>query len=102
MVFATVNHYRYLAQQSFGVREPRDYKSKFGGSPEVTALTWNLFCDDAHQYGELHHLLWALMLLKIYAKEAVLAGMAHVCRTTYRFWTWLMIKAVAGGRGHIM
>ena len=46
-------------------------------------------------YAKPVHLLWALMLIKIYATEDVLSGIAGVTEKTYRKWAWKFIKAVS-------
>ena len=80
--------------------DTRDFHTMFGSSPEICSLCWNLL--DIPPRGEPKHLLWALMLLKTYAKEKVLASLAQVDRRTYRHWAWLFIRRVAGLRPHIV
>jgi hypothetical protein len=41
------------------------------------------------------HLLWALMLLKMYSTEAVLSGPCGVDEDTFRKWAWYVIEKVS-------
>lgn len=41
------------------------------------------------------HLLWALMFLKVYGTEHVLAGKIGVDEATYRNHVWTVVKAIA-------
>ena len=76
----------------------RDFNGMFGTSPEVCALTWNMLDLEQAMPGVLpKHLLWALMLMKTYAKEKTLCIIAGgVTRTTFRKWAWLIIPRIAG------
>ena len=76
----------------------RRFKAHFGATPSICAEIWEmlnpneLICPKAR----LEHLLWGLMLIKIYATEEVLAGIAGVTEKTYRKWAWTFIENVAG------
>lgn len=41
------------------------------------------------------HLLWGLMLMKVYATEDVLANIAKATEKTFRKWAWAFIDALA-------
>ena len=93
---ATPNLFRLVAQPIMAEQNGRDFQSLFGSSPEVCALTWNLL--DLAGVGagtSPKHLLWALMLLKTYAKESFLCSKVGVSRATYRHWAWLFIRRIA-------
>ena len=46
--------------------------------------------------GQPKHLLWALMLLKLYAAESVLRTLAGgVDEKTYRKWAWLYVYEIS-------
>ena len=47
------------------------------------------------QGAKAFHLLWALMFLKLYAAECVLASIAAVNEKTYRKWAWAFVDALA-------
>lgn len=86
MVFATESHFRHAARSILDSRRAtqgggaagggggrtKDFTSLFGVSPEVCALTWNLFDLDGAPNLMFKHLLWALMFMKVYAKLSVL------------------------------
>jgi hypothetical protein len=45
--------------------------------------------------GKIEHLLWALMFLKLYSKQASLCSLAGgVDKETYRTWCWRFIEAI--------
>lgn len=71
--------------------------------PVVVAYVWQLLAVDIEadpdapddKIAEPIHLLWALMLLKIYATEAVLSGPCGVDEDTFRKWAWYMTEKVS-------
>ena len=50
---------------------------------------------DPFQGAKAFHLLWALMFLKLYTAECVLASIAAVDEKSYRKWAWAFVDAVA-------
>lgn len=42
-----------------------------------------------------NHLLWALMILKVYATELVNDSLSGVHRQTFINWAWIFIRAMA-------
>ena len=42
-----------------------------------------------------HHLLWALLSLKVYAMEAVICDMCGSNRKTFQKWTKIYVKEIA-------
>ena len=85
---ASAAHFTRAGRKIMHKGDTRDFHTMFGASPEVCALCWNLMTIPAG--GLYKHLLWALMLLKIYAKEKVLASLADIDRLTYRHWAWMV------------
>jgi len=75
----------------------KKYQTVFGVTPELTVTLWEAVLSQAleEQIGgispEKQHLLWALMLLKLYSPEEVLATMANVSRNTFRTHAWNVI-----------
>ena len=96
----TPAHFTRAGLIIMGRGDSRDSQTMFGANLEVCALCWNLL--DIPPQGEPQHLLWALMLLKTYAKEKVLASLAHVDRRTYWNWAWIFIWQIAGLRPHLV
>ena len=78
----------------------RDFHSFFGASPEVCALCWNLMV--VPDGGHYKHFLWALMQIKIYAKEKVLASLAQVDRRTYRHYAWIFLRRISALKPNIV
>ena len=75
----------------------RRFKSYFGATPSICAQLWQML-DPRRQissYAKPVHLLWALMLIRVYATEEVLAGIAGVTEKTFRKWAWAFITATA-------
>lgn len=70
----------------------RDFVAMFGVTARVCAVVWNItsFDDDI----KLVHLLWALMFLKMYEKEAILSAIVGVDRKTYRDKVWRVLSGL--------
>jgi hypothetical protein len=85
----------------------RDFDSRsqahFCAEPEICADVWmRLNMDNADldapddKIAEPCHLLWALLLLKTYKTESVLAGLCGgVDEDTFRKWAWHFIEKVS-------
>lgn len=101
MTLLTTQHVWLAAKQLLQEHGGRDFNSIFGKTPEVVALTWNLL-DLGDTGAKLKHLLWALMFMKTYSKEPVLASMAKVTRKTFRKWVWIVIFRIADLSGNIV
>jgi hypothetical protein len=78
------------------------FKSHFGMPPEGVLLLSN----ELVRYRTLprgakpKHLLWALMHMKLYSKEAALAGKAGTTRKTFRGWVRKMVRATSELHGY--
>ena len=98
---ATAAHFVRAGLQIMHRRgDGRDFQTMFGATPEVCALCWNLM--NIPPKGQHKHLLWALMLMKTYAKEKVLAALADADRRTYRHWAWAFIQQISNLRPHVV
>eukprot|EP00977_Amphora_coffeiformis_P007617 scaffold1684_cov214-Amphora_coffeaeformis.AAC.1 len=87
-----------LAKSSLNVRiEDCSFRSHFGCSPDVCSILWQKI-DERMQprpRGMMpKHLLWALLFLKTYQKEDVLAGRAGTTQKTLRKWVWIIIDGI--------
>ena len=75
----------------------RKFKAYFGVTPAICADIWEMV--NPQELISVHarpvHLLWGFMLLKVYATEEVLSGIAGVTEKTFRIWAWKMIRATA-------
>lgn len=71
------------------------FRSHYGTSPGVCAILWNDIKPVLPGYLQFTHLLWALMFLKVYASESVLASKIGVVEDTYRDKIWPIVKAIA-------
>ena len=76
----------------------------FGVTPFVTAKIWQclLHHDFMPDKGTASHLLWALMLLKLYSTEEVLAGIANVTAKTFRKWSQRFVLAISQLKPHVV
>ena len=77
----------------------------FNCSPIVVLELWNMIksCVVFSGSPEIAHLLWALMFLKMYAKEATTSRLAGgVDEKTYRKWVWLFVSAIADLEGDVV
>jgi hypothetical protein len=75
----------------------RKFKANFGCSLQVASKIWILLdvLNEGPRGGQVKHMLWALMFLKVYATEEVLADKTGVHRDTYRKWVWLFVPRIA-------
>jgi hypothetical protein len=75
----------------------RNFKAYFGATPKICADIWQMINPPQHinQYARPVHLLWGLMLMKVYATEEILSGIAGVTEKTYRKWAWKFVISVS-------
>ena len=73
----------------------RSYLSHFGVDPKVTAKIWDMIKPDLPPRTKCHHLLWALMLLKVYNTENILSSWVGVSDNTFRKHAWSIIKIIS-------
>lgn len=79
------------------------WQQHFNAEPDVCLEVWNrLEVEDHWESGpddrsaEPQHLLWALLFLKTYATESVLAGMCGgVDEDTFSTWAWRFIEKIS-------
>ena len=91
-----------LAAREMGFVETRNFLSSFGCTVAVITTLWNLIDPSNICSARPKHLLWALLFLKTYAKEATLCAIAKTNRTTFKTWAWLMLRHIAALRFHIV
>jgi hypothetical protein len=73
--------------------EDARFRAHFGTSANICCDLWNMIGADR---GKPVHLLWALMLLKLYCAEAVLCTLAGgVHEQTFRKWAWLFVNEIS-------
>ena len=84
-----------------GDRPPTDteyatFVAYFGTTPQVCMYLWAYMMryDYIPAHGCPPYLLWALMFVKLYSTETVLAHMVGVTEKTYRKWVWLFLRAI--------
>jgi hypothetical protein len=77
--------------------EDRRFRELFGCGPIVALTLWNLIMVETMVPGStVVHMLWALMLMKTYAKETTLCSLAGgVDEKTFRDWSWPLVRAIA-------
>lgn len=75
----------------------RRFRSTYGTSSIVVCRIWQLLQRDATSLKGMtvDHLLWGLILLKVYAFESIHAGMTGVDEKTFRKWSHFAIRSVA-------
>lgn len=73
------------------------FRASFGTSPTVCANLWSKLISHElmPEKGKPIHLLWALMFLKLYCSEPVLAAIAGVHEQTFRKWAWSFVDAIS-------
>jgi hypothetical protein len=73
--------------------EDARFRAHFGTSADVCCDLWSLIRVDR---AKPFHLLWALMLLKLYCSESVLCTLAGgVHEQTFRKWAWLFVNEIS-------
>lgn len=84
--------------------EKRIFIAYFGETPLVCQFIWSFLFQRNYipEKGCTHHLLWALMFLKLYSNEHVLAASAGVSEKTFRKWSWRFVKAIAKLKPHLV
>ena len=65
----------------------------FGTSPYICFTLWKRIA--VPEGSSPKHLLWALMLLKTYAVQELLASLCGVDEKTFRKWSWVFVNAIS-------
>ena len=76
------------------------FKAHFGTTAHICCMLWNQILSAAGvppmpNGASYRHLLWGLLLMKIYATEAVLCAIVDTNEKTFRKWAWLMIRRLS-------
>jgi len=76
------------------------FTDMFGTSPAVVAWIWNRLkpYETLDEPGRMEpkHMLWGLLLMKVYGKEEQMLALAGgVDNKTFRKWAWLFVDAIA-------
>ena len=77
--------------------EYRDFREFFGCGLLVASTLWDLLVKEnvLPENGRYNHLLWTLMLMKIYGKEKTLCTLAGgVDKKTFRKWSKEFVVAI--------
>jgi hypothetical protein len=76
--------------------EDARFRAHFGTSAIVCCDLWNMLDADLINGAKPCHLLWALMLLRLYCAESVLCTLAGgVHQQTFRKWAWLFVNEIS-------
>ena len=76
-----------------GPASMRRFRATFGTTPFCCLTLWKRV--EIPEGSQPKHLLWAMMLLKTYAVQEVMASLAGVDEKTFRKWAWVFIEAIA-------
>ena len=82
--------------------DKRRFRASYGVSPEVCTQVWQMIYHSLPMLLTFDHLLWALLFMKIYATESVLAGSVGVDEKTYRLHVWTVIKSISNLKGNVV
>lgn len=77
--------------------DPR-FRAMFGTHPAMCVSLWHMLSPETTMPKGARpiHLLWALMMLKLYCSESVLSSIAGgVTEKTFRKWAWIFIDGIA-------
>lgn len=83
----------------------RRFRSHFGVTPDICAHVWDQLLDPTTlpAGASKKHLLWGLMFLMMYAKEAGNSSMAGgVDESTFRRWAWIFVYEVSWLEGEVV
>ena len=99
----TARHYEELGKTMLkrgpnagtGLSFQRAYRELFGCGPRVCVTLWR-HCDARlHNPGAKPvHVLYACLLIKVYATTAVLAAIAGCTTNTYSKWAWIYVLSI--------
>ena len=75
----------------------RKFRAYFGATSAICADIWQMINprEEISSFIKPIHLLWGLMLMKVYSTEEVLSGIAGVTEKTFQKWAWKFIKEIA-------
>lgn len=74
------------------------FRAHYGVSPSTCALLWRKVSSNRYILplkGQPEYLLWALLYLKVYSSEKVLADKVGVDVKTFCKWSWAFVEAIA-------
>ena len=87
--------FRELAVRMGYIYSDEVYSSFFGLTPETTCTAWDVISTPTvHPRLLPKHLLWALLFLKQYGNERILASIAKTTPKTYRKWIWIVLEGL--------
>jgi len=77
-------------------RDLEEFKAHFGSTPLVCSIVWKLLNKYELQPpgGCAFHMLWALLFMKIYSNQLVLAKMVGADPKTFGKWSCLFVNAI--------
>ena len=76
--------------------ELRRFRAFFGVSPSTASLLWGKIKSlDWAPRSQAKHILWALLLMKVYDSEEVMAGFLGVDEETFSIHAFEMVKVIA-------
>jgi hypothetical protein len=91
------------------ITQRRRFKSHFGATPEKCSTVWRLLCQSTakqglpyDQIGKPEHLLWGLMLLKMYGTEITMAAKVGTDEKTFCKRLWQVVEAIATLAKHLV
>ena len=87
--------FRELALKMGYIHNDKVYGQFFGMTPDATCTVWDAI-SRPKVHGKLlpKHLLWALLFLKQYNSEGVLASISKTTPKTYRKWIWIVVEGL--------
>ena len=94
-LFAEEGAYIMKREYSSSVRWKSCFVAHFGVSPRVCAILWMKTRHSVPESSIPKHMLFGMLLLKVYCTESVLASLCNVSENTFRKWAWIHIKALA-------
>ena len=81
--------------KSFSSTWRRRFVAHFGVDERICARLWESTTMQRPESAQPKHLLFSLLLLKIYRSENVLATMCRVDEKTFRKWAWRFVELIS-------
>lgn len=86
----------FPSRRTASKKDIKRFRGAFGCSPDVCCKLWEMTNEVLSPKATIEHLLWALLLIKVYAPESELIALCgNPDEKTFRHWAWAFVEAIA-------
>jgi hypothetical protein len=89
-------------ESASALTQMRHFCSHFGTTPRTCATIWEHLMSNGAHGARPKHLLWALLLFKLYLLENGNAAMTGADEKTFRKWSWLVVGLIIDIKEELM